>query len=228
MTTTVANAVTMLRERLDESTAAQWSDVQLRRWLNEAIRDIARRTHLYTDTDTIAVTGGTGEYTVAADVLRINSVYFTPDGESRKMPVEARAWEAMDNVWWDAQDRESGWPAYYTTYGFAPVLKLKLFPIPSGDGDLTLHVARLPAALDVAAGTGNIEVIEGWLEPALDYAEYMAFRKDRDMEMAKSALQVYEARVNDMLETAETLNANGEIVAVGGRFLPAHIVYGGW
>ena len=32
-----------MRDRLDETVAGQWSDAQLRRWINEGARDMARR-----------------------------------------------------------------------------------------------------------------------------------------------------------------------------------------
>ena len=221
MAVTVATAVTTLRERLDETTAAQWTDVSLRRWLDEGIRDIARRTRHYWDTDTIDVAADDGEYTVADDVLHIKHVYFNPDGDTgRQIPLEPRAFEAMNQVWWDRQDQSSGWPVFFTTYGYAPTLTIKLFPVPSTDGTLTLHVARLPAALDVTSGSGNIDVPTGWLEMAYDYAEYMALRKDRDPRW-QEAFQMYEAKVQGIIDMGEYINAPGEFVPTGSGVLPS-------
>jgi hypothetical protein len=221
MATTVADAVTSLRERLDEETAAQWLDVSLRRWLNEGIRDIARRTRHYWDVDTIAVSADDGEYTVDADVLHIKHVYYTPSGDaSRMIPLEARAFEAMNQLWWDRQDQSSGDPAVFTTYGYAPTLTIKLFPVPGSDGTLTLHVIRLPAELDVAAGTGNIDVPTGWLEMAFDYGEYMALRKDRDPRW-QEAFQMYESKVQGIIDMGDYINAPGEFVPTGSGILPS-------
>jgi len=221
MAVTVATAVTTLRERLDETTAAQWTDVSLRRWLDEGIRDIARRTRHYWDTDTIDVAADDGEYTVADDVLHIKHVYFNPDGDTgRQIPLEPRAFEAMNQVWWDRQDQSSGWPVFFTTYGYAPTLTIKLFPVPSTDGTLTLHVARLPAALDVTSGSGNIDIPTGWLEMAYDYAEYMALRKDRDPRW-QEAFQMYETKVQGLIDMGEYINAPGEFVPTGSGVLPS-------
>lgn len=229
MTTTVAAAVAALRERLDEPTAAQWTDVSLRRWLNEGIRDLARRTRIFTDTDTISVTANTGTYTAASDILHIRHVYFTPDGDTRMIPLEARAWEGMDNVWGTQQNATGAYPVLYSVYGYAPTLSIKLFPTPSVDGDLTLHVARLPAALDVTSGTGNIDVPEAWLEAAYDYAEYMALRKDRDPRW-QEVYALYEAKVLQINEIGDTINAPGEFVmAPGGAMVPSWLAgYGDW
>lgn len=220
MTTTVAAAVTALRDLLDETSPAQWSDVQLRRWLNEAIRDMARRTHAYDDVKTIAVTAQLGQYTVPADVLKINFMYFQQTNSSQQFPMEARAWEAMNNIWWDQQDTARGYPQIFTTYGMPPALMLKVFPVPSIAGSLRLHVARLPVEMDVAVGTGNIEVPTAWLEVAYDYAEYKALRKDRDPRWQES-LQLYEQKIEQMIDLRDTINAPGEFVFNGQTMLPS-------
>jgi hypothetical protein len=226
MPTTVAAATTALRDLLDETTAAQWTDVQLRRWLNEGIRDIARRTRHYWDTDTIDTAADDGEYTVAEDVLHIKHVYFTPDGDtSRDIPLEPRAFEAMNQVWWDRQDQSSGYPVFFTTFGYAPTLTIKLFPVPSVPGTLTLHVIRLPAELDVTSGTGNIDVPTGWLEVAYDYAEYKALRKDRDPRW-QEAYNLYEAKIQDIIDMGEYINAPGEFIPTTTGMLPNWLV--GW
>lgn len=230
MPVTVATAVTSLRERLDESVAAQWSDVQLRRWLNEGIRDIARRTRHYRDTAEVAVTAGTGEYTVDADIMHIYHAYFQPDGDSRQIPLEPRAWEAMNNIWWDQQDQQAGYPCLFTTYGYSPALKIKLYPVPSVDGDITLHIARLPEELDVTSGTGNIDAPTAWLEVAYDYAEYMALRKDRDPRWQES-MQMYQEKVQGMIDMQDHLNAPGEFVQAGAGMYPSWLIDGngyGW
>ncbi len=226
MATTVSTAITALRERLDEATAAQWSDVQLRRWLNEGLRDIARRTRHYLDKDTIAVTADDGEYTVSDDVLFIRFAYFSPTGDTaRQIPLEPRAFEGMNQLWMDRQDQSAGYPVYFTTYGYAPTLTVKLYPVPSVAGTLTLHVARLPADLDIAAGTGNIDSPTGWVEVAYDYAEYMALRKDRDPRWQES-FQMYESKVQGLIEMGDYLNAPGEFVTTGVGMLPSWLV--GW
>lgn len=221
MPTTVDTAVTALRERLDETTAAQWTDVQLRRWLNEGLRDIARRTRHYWDVDTIDTAADDGEYTVADDVLHIKHVYFNPDGDvGRQIPLEARAFEAMNQVWWDRQDQSSGYPTFFTTYGYAPTLTIKLYPVPSVAGTLKLHVIRLPADLDITSGTGNIDVPTGWVEVAYDYAEYMALRKDRDPRWQES-YEMYEGKVQGLIDMGEYINAPGEFVPTGSGVLPS-------
>lgn len=222
MPTTVTTAITAIRERLDEPTAAQWTDIQLRRWLNEGIRDIARRTFHYTDIDTIAITvPSTGLYAAQSDVIRINNVYFTPTADpTRKMPLEPHAWEGLDQVWWDYQDRAMGDPFVFGVYGYAPTTMIKLYPVPTRAGTLTLHVARMPAVLDVTGGTGNVDCPDAWLEVAYDFCEYMALKKDRQSEYWQSTFNLYEQKIQAMIDNGDYLNAPGEFIWAGANPLP--------
>lgn len=215
MTVTVATALKQLRERLDEPSAAQWSDVELRRWLNEGIRDIARRTRLYQDQNTLDVIANIAEYTLDADILAIEHILWKPDAETRKVPLQPRAFEGVQRY-----INETGAdPVYYSTYGHPPVLKVQLWPSPTRDGILYIYGPTLPAPIDVDAGTGDIHVIEGWLEPAIDYAEYMALRRDRQ-ETWKDVFTMYEARVQQMIELTAYDDAMGEIQFTGTSLVP--------
>lgn len=215
MTVTVATALLQLRERLDEPVEAQWKDVELRRWLNEGIRDVARRTRLYQDQTTVDVSANTGEYTLAADVLAIEHLLWKADAESFKRPLEPRAFEGVQRY-----INETGVdPVFYSTYGHPPVLKVQLWPTPTRDGTLYLYGPTLPDAIDPLTGTGNIDVIEGWLEAVLDYAEFMALRRDRQ-EIWKDIFVAYEARIQQMIELSATDDALGEIQFTGTSLVP--------
>lgn len=229
MATTVATAITAIRERLDEATASQWSTVQLRRWLNEGVKDIARRTFHYQDIDTIAVVASTGTYNAAADVLRINQIYFSPTADTtQKIPLQARAWEAMDNVWWNRQDLESGYPVMWATRGYSPSCQIKLFPVPSVAGTLYLNVVRMPADLDISGGTGNVDCPDAWIEIAYFYCAYMAFTKDRDWEAADRAFQQYGSMIDNMIEHGDYSNVAGEFTWSGSGHLPNWLTNPNW
>lgn len=229
--TTVTTAVTALRERLDEPTASTWSDVFLRRCLNEGIREIARRTFHWTDVDTIAVTiPSTGLYTLSDDVIRVNDVYFAPTADStRLIPLENRAWDAMNQIWWDYQNRvQGGDPQFVASYGYAPTTQLKLFPVPYRAGTLHVYVARMPADLDIATGAGNIDMPTGWVEVCYDYAEYMALRKDRQMDVAMQAKAAFDEKLATMIQNGDYLNAPGEFIWDGPYGVPGWIADPNW
>lgn len=229
MATTVATAVTAIRERLDEATASQWSQVMLRRWLNEALRDIARRTFHYQATDTQAVTAALGTYTIDADIIRINQVYFTPTADlTQKIPLQARTWAAMDEVWGNRQDMESGYPVMFATRGYSPTLSIKLYPVPSVAGTLYINSVRMPADLDITNGTGNIDCPEAWVEVAYFYCEYMARRKDRDYDAARESFEQYGMMIDNMVANGDYVNAPDEFVFAGAGWLPGWLVDPNW
>lgn len=220
MTTSVATAVEALRERLSESTASQWTDQQLRRWLDEACKDIARRTFHLQDTDSISVTAGDGQYTLDADVLRVNKVYWTPSSDTtRKMPLEPRQWEAMDNIWMDYQDDQGTDPYVFSLRGYAPNVVIQLYPVPGLDGTLQLHVVRMPASINVASGGGNLDIPDSWCDVAYDHAEYKALRKDRDPRW-QEAKELYEQNLEVMISNGDYLNAPNEVVWDGVLAVP--------
>lgn len=230
MPTTVATAVEAVRERLDELDAAQWSDKQLRRWLDEAAKNIARETHILIDSDSITVTADTSEYTVPSDVLRLLHVYFTPTGDAnRDIPIEPRDWQALDAVWGDRQnDFSSDYPRYYTIIGYSPNTTLKLWPVPSTGGTLTVYSARLPASIDVDLGGGDIDVPTGWEDVMYEYAEYMALRKDRD-DRYQIAYQAYVEKLERLKEMGNQLNAPNEFIPSGaGGMVPNWIADPNW
>jgi hypothetical protein len=215
MPVTVATAVEALRERLDEKSESQWEDKQLRRWLNEGIRDLARRTRLYQDQAEIDVTANIGEYTLDEDILAIEHLLWKPDAETLKRPLEPRAFEGVQRY-----INETGAdPVFYTTYGHAPLLKVQLWPIPTRAGTLYFYGPMLPTQHDINTGSGNIDAITGWYEATLDYAEYMALRKDRQ-EIWKDIFVQYEAKVQQMIELSATDDAPGEIQFTGTSLVP--------
>ncbi len=212
---TVATAIEHLRVRLDEPAEAQWYDRELRMWLNEGIRDIARRTRLYQDQSSVDVTANLNEYTLASDVIAIEHLLWKADAESYKHPLEPRAFEGVQRF-----INETGAdPVFYSTYGHSPVLKVQLWPTPTRDGTLYLYGPMLPAAINVDTGVGDVDIIEAWYETALDYAEYKALRRDRQ-EGWKDIFMAYEAGIQQMIELSATDDAPGEMQFTGTSLVP--------
>lgn len=218
MATTVTAAVAAMRRLLDEPTASQWTDEDIRRYLNEGIRDIGRRTRLHTDTNTIDVTADDGEYTLDSDILAIEHLLWKADADSDKHLLEARGFKTLAPY----INESASDPYFYTTYGHPPVLKITLYPTPNRDGTLYVYGPVLPS-LDVSGGTGNVDVAEAWLEAAYDYAAYMCHRKDKDMEAMQYSFAAYMDKVNSMLESPNTDDGMGEFTFTGSSMVPRWI-----
>jgi hypothetical protein len=211
MPITLGTALTAIRERLDERTERQWSDIELRRWLNEGAKDAARRSFALMDSATITLIAGTSEYTVPSNVLQIYTVEWLPT-DGRHVVLQARVREALPSM--PYQDTNSGDPCLYTTWGFPPTLKLKLFPSPYAAGSLKLFVSRLPTALSLTGSDDAtaIDFPEGWVEIIFDYCEYRALRVDKDPRWQESQ-GLYMDNLKEMIQSADSyLRENGEFV----------------
>lgn len=230
MPTTLANAIEAVRERLDELDASQWTDKSLRRWMNEAARNIARESHIFIGSDTIPVVVGTSQYALPSNILRVKHVYFTPSGDTdRFVPLEPRSWHAMDPVWGDRQNNWTGHSAaFYTITGYSPNALIKLWPVPSTAGTLTLYSARLPAELNIETGGGNIDIPDGWEDVMYEYVEYMALRKDRDPRY-QQAYEMYIQKLGSLIEMGEQLDAPNEFIPTPiSGYVPAWLADPNW
>lgn len=236
MAMTDTQAVAELRDRLNETTAATWTDTQLLKFLNEALRDVARRTQCMTTQSTINVTANVNEYTLGSDILRIFRVEYVP-GDGRRTPLTPRAYEAMDAVWWSDQDRQVSDPVFYTVWGNPPAAKLKVYPTPSLTtvNGFRLFYAKLPTVLATGAVAGvTIDMAEGWIDLVLDYAEYLALRRDRQTDIMAEVLAQYERKIGDMMTGglndagAGMIDANSEMTFDGPFPLPRWLVDGSY
>ncbi len=195
--------VTEVRDRLDEATATFWSDVQLRKWINEACRDVSRRTETLLSTDDVTVTAGTQQYSGPADTVRVSRAEWRPTDQVTIYPLEYKDYNGMDAIWWTSQAVSSGYPSFFTMWGFPPSLTLVLYPVPSTGGVCRLFYYRLAAELstDGTQGSVPVEVLAGWEDLIVDYAEFIALRKDGDQRW-QEAKQIYEERLRDLFENS--------------------------
>lgn len=176
------------RVRLNERSARQWQDQDLREWLNEAARDIARKTECLQDRQAIVGIVGTSEYTVPSTAIRVFRVEFTPTGE-RTRPLSYVDVKNMDGFGWEQRDLTNSYPSIYTIWGSGSSLKLIAFPSPGTAGSFMVWFYRLPTDLAEetnADGNEDLELPQGWDDLVLDYVEYRALRKDRDPRWTES------------------------------------------
>lgn len=220
---TLLSLRTSVRDRLDEAVAIHWSDAQLNSWINEGARDIARRTETLQDKEVIAVLANTREYTIPASVLRIHRAEFKVTGDNNIYPLEFRAFNAMDSIWWTQQGVTTSTPLLYTVWGSNPNNKVVIYPVPAQAGALTLFVYRLPV---VAEEDGDeVEVPGGWDDLCVDYAEYHALRRDRDPRW-QEAKTLYEERIADFYDLSRHWVDQGGIITPDSPIgPPAWLVY---
>lgn len=196
----------MVRQRLDEPTALRYPDASLRAWINDAVRDIARRTESLRATTTTAIAANVGALTPtfsAGQPIRIHLVEFQATGDNNKYTLEYRDKNSMSSVWGSWQNISTGYPVYYTSWLAPPALAIQLYPIPGVDGTVTTHYYRMPVdlATDGTAAATSLDIVAGWEDLAVDAVEYRALRFDRDPRWQEAKAE-YEERVFQLGEAA--------------------------
>lgn len=223
MTVTMATALIAVREALEEPTERQWTNVELRRWINEGMRDVARRTRCLASRSDVVAVAGTQEYTMPTDVVAVHRVEYRATGNSQVYPLEYRDFESMDEVWWTHQSITQSTPAIWTQWGFPPSLKLVVYPKPSIGGTFKVFYYRLPVAINTngSEDANTLEVPEGWEDAVYHYAEYRALRKDRDPRWQEAKAR-YEEVLGDLHDTAIRYSSQAGMVVSGGTssFVP--------
>lgn len=232
MPKTLATMATEVRDHLDEATAAFWTDAQIRKWINEALRDVSRRSEALLATQTKTIVAGTQTYTLDTQtVVRVNRAQFEPTGQTTIYPLEYRDFIGMDEIWGIQQAITQSYPQYFTFWGYPPSLQVTLYPVPSVGGVLRLYYYKLATEL-ATDGTGdasNVDIVEGWYDLVLYYAEATALRKDGDQRWQEAAAK-YESMLQTLIEnTRRWSDQAGVIEFAGAGGLPQWLVSGeGW
>jgi hypothetical protein len=199
--TTQSQLLSDVRSRLDEPSAQFYADTELRRWINQGTRDVARRTETLQTTATIPLSVGQQQYTAPADTLRIYRVEYH-DAGSQVRVLDYRDYNNADSVWWTTQLTAQSTPQMWTAWGFPPNLRIVLYPIPANPGtSIKVFYYQSPADLAVDGTDANttVPIPTGRDELVCDFAEYMALRKARDPRW-QEAKAIYDEKVQSMID----------------------------
>jgi hypothetical protein len=212
-----------VRDRLNEATAREWTDGMLTRWINDATRDIARRSECLLDRQDITAIAGTQEYALPSNTVRVDRIEWRPSGSTQVIPLEYMDFNNADAVWWTSQTVSQGTPGIFTTWGFPPNLKLVVYPTPGGAGTFKCFYYRLPTA--AAADGDTVEVPEGWEDAIAEYAEAMALRRDGDPRW-QEAKQLYEENVSHLIDVTRRFVDQAGAITVGTTQVPGWLWQG--
>jgi len=78
----LSDVLTNIQSQLDELgvTFAYWSAAELRVWVNDAVRDIARRAEVILEfNSSLDAVVGQAKYNLPNDVIRVHRIEFIPD-----------------------------------------------------------------------------------------------------------------------------------------------------
>lgn len=202
--TTMGQALTAVRIRLDEATATAWSDAEIRGWINEGVTDIARRTEAIIKTAVLAVSANSA--TTAAfptDLLRITRAeLFSYAGGTEFRKLEIREFNEMDPTWHSSRGQDTGTPLFLGIAGYPPFLTGTLYPIPqsSGSVNLTYYSSVTPLSTTSSDDAVALSLPTGWESLAYEHATYLALRRDGQSAEWQASKQIYEEMLNDMID----------------------------
>lgn len=217
MSVTLSNVRDRVRVAVEESSARFWQNTDLNSWINDALRDIARRAEVIQSFNTsVTIVAGTNKYNLPTNVIRVHRVEFDPSGSSSIYPLEASTYQQMDAMW-GVNQSSGGNPRFYVLWGMPPNLQIQLYPVPSVAGSLNLFYYRLPAAASLDADV--LEVPEGWDDAIVDYCEAQAKRRDHDQTWTE-AMGLYEAKVQRLIDVTRQWHDQANAIQVGSRYVP--------
>lgn len=193
-------AIEEIRVRLDETSAGFFRDADLRRFLNEGIRDVARKAQWKRASTTVPAVAGTQTYVLGTDIIQVYRVEFTPTGSSQRISLEYRDLNQMDVVW-GINSTSQGMPDYWTMWSANPYT-LYLAPVPALAGTITIYYYAMPTDLATntdTAASSSIDVPLGWEDLPIEYATALGFRKSRRAQDYALAMAAYNEHLQDFL-----------------------------
>lgn len=232
-TMTLGNAISAVRDLIDESSPQFWTNAQITNWLNQGCADIARRAMVLRNQVQVAVFPNIQNYSGPTDMYELYRVEFVPSTGTFTYPLTWMGWQESDQAWGTYQSFPAAWPEIYTTWwnpGSTTTspsnLQLRLFPVPAQSGVLNVFYYRqvVPAVAD----TDQLDTIPGWEDLAVEYAIYLCKRKDKEPDW-QDAFSFYEQKLNDMIQITGTFQDQAGTFSTGqGQWPPWAIgSYGG-
>lgn len=199
--TTLADLRTDVRNHVDENDPTFWQDSELDRWVNEALREVARRSETLQAVQSYTIEADRESYPCPEDMLRIYSVEYR---QSQGTTLNLDYMRFNDLQDFSSRTNSGGTPQWWSMWGFPGTTdtdQLFIVPIPSetiSDG-LRVYYYRLPREL--ADDEDEADIPAGWEDLVPLYVEYTARRKEAQDNRWQEAQQLFETRLNEMLKT---------------------------
>lgn len=233
MSITQDQAIVQVRARLDEPSSTYWTDQDLRIWINDVTRDLARRTESLRSTYNQPAVANTASYTPlwtsTNQPFRVYAVEYIPDGQTQTYPLEYRDRNAASEIWGLSQAQTVGVPAIWTSWGAPPDLTIQVYPTPGQAGNLRIWYYRLPTMLstvDTIDMNVAIDMVDGWEDVLIDGVEYRALRRDGDKRW-QEAKQEYEQHIDAMMQaTLRFTDQAGSVITPAGGYIPGWLYNG--
>ena len=223
--TTLATALTNVRDFLDEPTPQMWTNTQLTAYLNLGQADVQRKAEALRQLVTIPVVTNTQKYIAPQDILRIYRLEYIPTGSQQTYGLEFRGYNEMDAVWGTYQQYTGAFPSLYTLWAQPPALQIVAYPVPSQNGVFQCFYYRQP--VPVANGADTLDCLPGYESVIYDYAVYRALRQDADPRW-QDQFNLYNTNLTSLIDMTRSFTDQPNFFSTGTSNVPAWLVNGSW
>lgn len=206
MAKTVAQAILEARDALDDPAPGRFKDPQLRRWLNEAQRDIARRVPWFRLEATESAVAGTQTYDAPVTAVMIHDIRYETTGSDRPYPLDYMPQANVARQMGPMLTTSRGIPSVFWTGGFPGALTFSVAPIPSSAGTFTIFYYAIPADYTDYSNddeTDSILVPEGFESAVVHYMVYSAKASAGKADWVQWK-QMYESTLTGLEEITDT------------------------
>lgn len=222
---TMATAITNIQSQIDELAAGSnyWTVAEIRTWINDAVRDIARRTEtILTLNASLQAITGQAKYNLPADVIRVHRITFIPSGSTQEYPVQASTYDELDQLWGINPTTQSSYPDYFCVWGTPGQMTVQFYPVPAQAGNFYLFYYGMPQNLntDGSDDTKNLRIPAGWDDAVTHYVEFRAKRKMRDATW-QEAKALYDQTLGDMIAVTRQAHDNMRYIQTATSSVPS-------
>jgi hypothetical protein len=175
--------ITQVRANINEATAEFWSDADLLQWVNDGIKDIAKKTSCYQTIESIDLVASQVEYTITTtNYIKVDAVHYVSPNKTSALQLSS------PNLVGRVEDVEE--PEYY--YDWAG--KIGAFPVlPTRTTEtLNLYIVPMPATIISSAAIPTPEPYDLAL---VYYVTARAWWRDRQMAKWAQAMAAYDAEL---------------------------------
>jgi hypothetical protein len=228
---TQADLIAEIRELVDDPTAypiGRYTDVEIRRWINNGARDVARQTQCLRDFTQVNAVADQRKYVLSGslNIIGVHKIEYVVD--SQTYPLTYMDPYNADRSRGIYRERSGFWPSYWTSWDTPPSLTIEIFPATTtSTGTLDIYFYRHPADLATASTADQAQPIDlpsGWEEAPVLFAAARAMMKDRNMQGYETFMAEYAMKVRELEHVATRYTDQGG----GGIILRPEMESGIW
>jgi hypothetical protein len=213
---TLADSITNCESQLDELNVNNkfWTTPEIRVWINDACRDIARRAEvLLIYNSSLTANAGQAKYDLPLDVIRVHRVEFIPANSTQIYPVIGSTYDELDQIWGINPTTQSSYPTAYACWGTPGHVTIQFYPVPAQDGQFNIFYYRMPGNLDTDGSDDNydLDIPRGWDDLVVTYVSMRGMMKARD-----PAWQIYKDSYDEnlqyLVDVSRQMHDNGRYI----------------